>query len=155
MMLGSVMVRIKHNGFEVFCDNVSEAAELLRQLGQQDASGKTPWNGGRFTAFIESLGETQVNLLNWLIRAERLSDEDLRSLLGIETNQQLAGVLSGISKQAAARDIPARAVFRIDHEYKSGKTTKYYMPSPEFVRIAADSNWPETEPEPEVHVAAP
>jgi len=147
--LGSVVIRIKHGGFEVFCDNVSEAAELLRQLGEQDATGKTPWNGGRFTSFIEGLGESQRDVLRILLLTRTVKDVDLRQRLGITSNQQLAGILSGISKQAAARDIPARAVFRINNEYESGERTKYFVVAPEFEKIASDSNWPDAEAEPE------
>jgi hypothetical protein len=61
----------------------------------------------------------------------------------LETNKQLAGVLSGISKQAAAHDIPARAVYKIERESKSGALTKTYLAALEFLQIANQMNWPD------------
>ena len=142
IMLGSVMIRIKHGGFEVFCDNASEAAELLRQMDKQNATNRTPWNGLRFANFIDSLGDKQRDLLKLLLSEKRVSAQVLSAFCGVDSNQRLAGVLSGISKQAAAHDIPARAVFGIDNEYTSGKAEKFYVAAQEFIEAAADSNWP-------------
>jgi len=155
IVLGSVVITIKHGSIEISCDNVSEAAELVRQLAEQNATGKTPWNGGRFTSFIEGLGEGQRAVLRILLSAGTIKDEDLRQRLGITSNQQLAGVLSGISKQAAARDIPARAVFRINNEYESGQRTKFFVVAPEFEKIASDNNWPDAEADPEPAASQP
>jgi hypothetical protein len=55
----------------------------------------------------------------------------------------LAGVLSGISKQAGANNISARSVFNIENESKSGEVTKTYVVSLDFLRIANEMNWPD------------
>jgi hypothetical protein len=87
------------------------------------------------------LGESQKLVLQALLKNDKLTDTRLRNLLHLESNKQLAGVLSGISKQAAAHDIPARAVFKIENESKSGKVTKSYVTAPEFSWIALENNW--------------
>jgi hypothetical protein len=148
--LGSDMITIKWGGAEITCDNASEAASLLAQLGNQAQwvePQKNPWNGVRFWSLIESLGAQQQKILKELLSKERISDQDLRAFLGLESNQQLAGVLSGISKQAASRDIPARTVFKIENEYSAGQSAKWYAVAPEFRQIAADSNWPDDKEE--------
>ena len=66
----------------------------------------------------------------------------LREAVGVSANQQLAGVLSGVSKQAAALDLSARAVFTIENESKSGETTKTYVVSKHFLATANTCNWP-------------
>ena len=66
----------------------------------------------------------------------------LRHAVGVETNQQLAGILSGLSKQAAACHLPAREVFTIENESKSGETTKTYVIARHFLETATANNWP-------------
>jgi len=165
----SVMIRIRYHGADISCDNPKEAQEILRYIEKQEnakqapagslaalikggsiadmllASGtKNPWTGESFWAFIESLGTQQEKVLRLLLRKRKISDDDLRKALGLETNQQLAGVLSGISKQAAAQGIPARAAFTIENESKSGEVTKTYAVASEFVATSNENNWPNT-----------
>lgn len=152
MILGSEMVTFKINlegGIEVLIDNVSEASEFYRQIMEKASTGQTPWNALRFSTFIDSLGGAQLSVLKFLLKNQKVDVDFLKLVAGVESNQQLAGILSGISKQAAARDVPARAVFRIDNEYTSGKAQKYYTVAPEFMKIAAECNWPEVEADPE------
>ena len=63
-------------------------------------------------------------MLALLVRQIRATDSQLREAVGVDTNQRLAGVLSGLSKQAATFNLPARAVFTIENESKSGETKK-------------------------------
>jgi hypothetical protein len=110
------------------------------------ASSKTtpsPWTGSRFWEFLGSLGDSQKRILSELVRKRALRDEELRQLLGLEDNQQLAGVLSGISKQAGAHHIPARCVYGIQNETRAGEVTKTYVVAPDFLRIASEMNWPD------------
>lgn len=103
----------------------------------------SPWTGSLFWEFVSRLGEPQKRVLGELVRKGALRDEDLRQLLGLEDNKQLSGVLSGISKQAGSHEIPARAVYKIENESKSGQFTKTYAAAPDFLRIASEMNWPD------------
>ena len=95
-----------------------------------------------FFDFITAVGDSQRTVLALLVRQTRATDSQLREAVGVSTNQQLAGVLSGVSKQAAAFDLPARAVFIIENESKSGETTKSYVVSKHFLATANTNNWP-------------
>jgi hypothetical protein len=99
------------------------------------------WNNRLFWKFVDSLGERQKEVLQVLRSTSKISDADLRKALGVQSNQQLAGILSGISKQAAALDIPARSVYKIENEFKSGETQKFYKIAGEFRWIATRNNW--------------
>ena len=99
------------------------------------------WDAEFFWKFVGNLGETQQSVLHLLVSRVRITDEELRTTLGLENNKQLAGVLSGISKQAAALGIPARVVYTIDKEFKSGEVTKTYVIAVDFLRIATEMNW--------------
>jgi hypothetical protein len=103
----------------------------------------TPWTGDLFWKFIGSLGDTQRRVLSQLTCKRSLRDEELRRFLHLDNNKQLAGVMSGISKQAAACTVPARAVYKIENESKSGEVTKTYVVSLDFLQIANEMNWPD------------
>ena len=72
-----------------------------------------------------------------------VSAEELRKVLKLDGNQALAGVLSGISKQAGSLNIPARSVYTVEDERRSGELHKTYVAANDFLRIANDMNWPE------------
>ena len=104
--------------------------------------GKFTWTPDYFTALIDRLGEPQKLALALLVTKKSLADEELRSALKVSGNQALAGILSGISKQAAALYIPARAVFNFENFRMGGKRRSDYLVSDEFRQIATSLNWP-------------
>jgi hypothetical protein len=157
LTLGVAMVRVKHNGVEIECDTPAEAVEVLRHISDAqeddaeielerslvaDVVGRSRrWQAKTFQEFVDALGETQQRILESLVKHMCASDEQLRELAGVTSNQQLAGILSGISKQAAAVGMPARSVFVIQNESKSGKVEKTYWVSPGFAHLAREMNW--------------
>lgn len=139
-------------GCDIDCDTVAEAAALLRQLAKdhearadlhRDMYGSVHWNATLFSSFVESLGGTQKTILSLLVRNQKMTDVDLRAALELETNQQLAGVLSGISKQAGALNVPARSIYTVEDERKSGVLTRTYAIERYFGEFAKEMNWPE------------
>jgi hypothetical protein len=160
------MIKFRRGDMEFECESADEAYELLKRLRAEDERklrrsglsplanliadiagwGEThtsPWNRTLFWTFLESLGEPQKRGLALLVRKRRLTDEQLREALQLNNNKQLAGVLSGISKQAGAHDLSARAVYTIENESKSGQVTKSYVVALDFLRIAVQMNWPD------------
>ena len=75
-------------------------------------------------------------------RATRATDAALRQAVGVASNKQLAGILSGLSKQAAACHLSAREVFTIENESKAGETSKTYAIARHFRAMATANNWP-------------
>jgi hypothetical protein len=102
----------------------------------------TPWTPQVFHSFIERLGAPQQAALAVLVTRQRVTDEELRKALNISGNQALAGVLSGISKRAAALDIPARLIFEFENFRNAGKRRSTYTVAGKFLKIATDMNWP-------------
>jgi hypothetical protein len=155
---------IRYNGFEISCSSVEEAAELVAKLESQESKKikrgvqvqgldpvfsrlfggveTSPWTREAFWAFIEQVGETQRRILALLVEKRKVTDQEMRKALKLESNQQLAGFLSGISKQAGAHNIPARSVFTIENESESGEVKKTYVVAWDFLRMATDQNWP-------------
>ena len=160
------MYKIQHGTITVICDSQAEfehamgyirkdldaqpkaqyppamAKAIENVMGIQGLVDRNPWTHRVFSDFITAVGDSQRMVLALLVRQTRATDSQLREAVGVSTNQQLAGVLSGVSKQAAAFDLPARAVFTIENESKSGETTKTYVVSKHFLATANTNNWP-------------
>ena len=160
------MYKIEHGPVTIICDSQAEfehAMDYIRKelavqpkgqvpralakaienvTGFQGLVDRNPWSHRVFFDFITAVGDSQRTVLALLVQQTRATDSQLREAVGVNTNQQLAGVLSGVSKQAAAFDLPARAVFTIENESKSGATTKTYVISKHFLATASTNNWP-------------
>ena len=74
-----------------------------------------------FSDFVQAIGSSQTTVLVWLLQHTRATDATLRQAVGVASNKQLAGILSGLSKQAAACHLSAREVFTIENESHSGR----------------------------------
>jgi len=106
------------------------------------AEAETPWTPKVFIAFIDRLGDSQQAALAALVTRRRITDEELRKGLKVSGNQALAGVLSGISKQAAALNIDARDIFSFENLRNAGKRRSTYTVADKFLDIASRMTWP-------------
>lgn len=163
----SVAVRFQHGGIRYSTDTPEEADELLailRRRDEQDSERRaftraerivnpslrteilehfgTPWTPAILATFVERLGKPQKKALEVMLGQSRTTDEELRSALGVASNQALAGVLSGISKQAAALNISARDVFTVHNFRNGGQRRNAYEAAEKFSEMAAQQNWP-------------
>lgn len=164
-------IKFKYSGILFTADTPEEAAKIRALLKKQDAeeAEKHAWSraeakfGGPgaqmrafiseefgtwtpavFLNFIERLGSPQQTALSMIVTRRRVTDEELRKALKVPNNQALAGVLSGISKQAAALNISARHIFSFENLRTAGKRRSTYTIADNFLQIATDMNWPST-----------
>jgi hypothetical protein len=161
-------IKFKHRGDSYTADTPEEAAKLVALLKQQDAEDakRRAWNRatieqggpGAVAAFIEEeygtwtpdvflrfmarLGPSQKAALVLLVSRRSVTDEELREALKARGNQALAGILSGISKQAAALNIPARSIFGFENLRTAGKRRSTYTVADSFLQISREMNWP-------------
>jgi hypothetical protein len=107
------MIRVEHNGVTYTVDTPEDAVKLGQLLAPKAAepAEKFVWTPELFRDFTDRLGTKQQDILRILLERGVVSDDDLRALIGVESNQALAGTLSGISQQATALGIPPRMVF--------------------------------------------
>jgi len=163
--VGVEMIRITdRRGRTIECSDAKEAIAVLEHLEREEQKairrkeglsiadiavaaigGKeetSPWTREGFWKFIDSLGSPQKRIVALLVEHRHMRDEELREAVKVSTNLELGGILSGISKQAAAHNVPARAVFTIQNESKGGEMTKTYAVALEFLRLATEMNWP-------------
>src|SRR3954469_13822535 len=119
------LIKIVREGQPVRFTTPDEAVRFL-QLEKAKTADTGIWTVEMYWRLIERLGEKQVTLLDCLNDGPR-TDAQLRGDFSLKSNQQLAGILSGISKQAAALGIPARSVFKIEKEYQAGEVITTYV----------------------------
>jgi len=154
--LGTVsMIKIPYRGAFIECTTEAEAKAVLDHLNEMSrtriaaaypsflalAGATSRWTPQSFFKFVDSVGDAQRRVLSLLLRKTRVTDEELRKALGVESNQALAGILSGISKQAGALNISARSVFIVEDERRGGELLKTYAVAPDFLRVADEMNW--------------
>jgi hypothetical protein len=101
-----------------------------------------PWTEAILDTFLHSLGRDQKEILRILVDKKRATADELRAAIGVEKNQALAGVISGISKQAVALGIKPRDVFGIENNRKSGVLNKSFVINEDLLKIAQFANWP-------------
>jgi hypothetical protein len=164
-------IKFKYGGVAFTADTPLEAAETLALFKKQDSEAalkrarsrffaemsggflqkidahlvqeaERSWTPDRFISFIDRLRKPQKVVLAELVSRRQATDEELRNVAGVSGNQALAGVLSGISKQAAALNIPARSIFSFENLRIAGKRQSKYSIADKFLQIATDMNWP-------------
>jgi hypothetical protein len=161
-------ITFEYGGAKFTVNTPQEAAEMIALLKRQEAEAavtsmrvrfselqetyekellslndvKFLWTPDRFRALIDRLGEAQKLALGLLITRRSMTDRELREALRVPNNQALAGILSGISKQAQALVIPPRAIFDFENIRVGGKRRSDYLVVDEFRKVAVDLNWP-------------
>lgn len=159
-------IRFKHAGELFIADTPEEAMQMRTLLKKQDAEAakrrvwakyggkmeqvrafvseeaETPWTPEVFLSFMDRLGDPQRAVLALLVTRHHVTDEELRKAVNVSGNQALAGVLSGISKQAAALNIPARDIFSFENLRNAGKRRSTYTAAEKFVEIASSMIFP-------------
>lgn len=106
---------------------------------------ESPWTPELFLTFIDRLGKAQREALALLVSFGHVSDEELRACIKVSGNQALGGVLSGVSKQAAALGIEARHVFNFENFRNADRRRSTYTVAPGFRDMAGRVNWPNPE----------
>jgi len=140
-------IKIQHGSVVYVVDTPEEAARLgalldgagvidTVQAAADDSEVEFTWTPEIFRAFIDHLGEPQRKALVQLTKRGKATDAYLRETLGVSDNQALGGFLSGISKQALALGIPARAVFKCENYRNAGKRRSLYFIDNQFQQIA-------------------
>jgi len=158
-MLQSMAIKFKYRGAEVTADTPEEAAKLLSLIQANEemegisrffALGPTPdgilaaqsvWTPALFNNLLERLGDKPKKALELIVRNGYAFDDDLRTALEVPNNQALAGVLSGISKQAQSLGISPRTVFTVKGYRRDGKRWSRYDIAADFLDTAVQMGW--------------
>jgi hypothetical protein len=142
---------VYYGNVSIECQTLEAAEQLARNLHATDTGeflpgnkipAFGPWTAIKLDQFLERLGPDQKTILRILVEQTRANAEDLRTAVNVDSNKSLAGVLSGISKQAAAMGIDAREVFGIENRRRSGVLSKSFLVADNFQRVARSADWP-------------
>lgn len=153
---GSVLaIRFTYRGTEYVADTPEEA-QRLRQLLEDSDYGRPKndvgfryrmnlqlygWDESRFNSVMASIGRQQTKMLVALFLWQAIDAEDLAMVLGLSSQESLAGVISGLSKQLEKLGVKLGDVFRVQTHWVGKKKERYFSLSPGFDGAAAEFNW--------------
>jgi hypothetical protein len=133
---------IEWRGIKIHCKSTEDAAALLKKLGEPARPELEPWSAHEFLDFTGRIQFQQKKFLWFLKECGENTDELARTILDIEGNQALAGILSGITKVAMAMDIDHLRVYRQRTKYEKGRPVRLYDLAPVFRKATLEFDWP-------------
>ncbi len=103
--------KVIYKGLEVICDTFEDLDVLADKIKAHKGHSKPPVenntptlfsNGkGTYSDFVKALSVKPLSVMQILTRADRpMTDTELRTALNLESNMQLAGYMSSITKAA-------------------------------------------------------
>jgi hypothetical protein len=154
-------IEFKHNGRIWRTDTPEEAIQLRYQLEQEDdaelASGGEPsiieeevWTSDTFTELLKGSGTLQKKLLKFLYEKGEHSfgnsgvdSTEIVKALKIDSEEALAGVLSGLSKNLKRVGRQPSELYSVDVQWlKDGKVRRFRLKHG-FRWAATQLGWPE------------
>lgn len=153
-------IEFKHNGRIWRCDTAEEAIQLRNQLEQDDdaeyASGGEPsvieeevWTSDTFTELLKGAGTLQKKLIKHLYEKgdsgwdNGVDSSELVKALKVDSEEALAGVLSGLSKNLKRIGRQPSELYSVDVQWlKDGKARKFRLKKG-FRWAATQLGWPE------------
>jgi len=151
------MIEFKHNGRIWKADTVDEAIALRRKLENEDRAmweageeipvwqeeKKQVWSPDTVTDLLRHVGPQQEKLLRTLADGNHIASEEILKTLGLKSEESLAGVLSGLSKQLKKLTIPVSELYAVRVQW-TGKTKKRsFWLTREFRDAAEELGWPD------------
>jgi hypothetical protein len=157
----TMAIEFKHNGRLWRADTAEEAIRLRNQLEKEDeaeyASGSAPsvveeevWTSDTFTELLRGSGVLQKNLLKFLYeKGERtfgtvgVDSSEIVMALNLDSEEALAGVLSGLSKNLKRVGRQPSELYSVDVQWlKEGKIRRFTLKYG-FRWAATQLGWPE------------
>ena len=145
-------IRFAENGCEYVADTPEEVLQLRRLLERSQAQSGTDdgskgqvsrWTQERCLTIINSLGEQQKRLLISTQLRTTINMKDMARALQLPSQEALAGVVSGLSKQLEKLGVPATQVFFVETRWVGKKKERWFHLAPGFAE--ASSNLKSTE----------
>jgi hypothetical protein len=148
-------VEFKHNGRLWRADSVEEAIALRQSLEAADRDAfeageeidvwtERIWTPDAVNDLLQNAGHHQKKLLLALAEANgAISSDQILKKLSLSSEEALAGVLSGLSKQLKKLGIKTSDLYTVGVEWKGdGKTRSFHLDS-NFTWAASQLGWPE------------
>lgn len=137
---------VEYKGKTIRCRTLEDAQRAMETFeGGSLIRADSPWTKEEFEKFTGRIRYPQRQVLAKLLEygtTAWLEDWKLRDVVGLTTNRELAGTLSGISKVALMFGIDPRRVFIQTNIYKHSKPQRVYQITSGFLQAAAKHEWP-------------
>jgi hypothetical protein len=150
------MIRVVHNGIEIFCETVDETMEIVSRLSGQPITAKgspsspphdrgnsqtsSRWTVHRFTTFISQLQDQQRKLLRSLVTSpDGQTDTALRQHLGLSSNKAFGPILTGISRRAKKAGVSLGDVLSSERITVGNERVLEFKAAPQFANIAKEA----------------
>lgn len=148
-------IRFKYRGREFVADTPEEAVRLQRMLEDEDSkrAKQDPhfrnildrevagWTEGQFWQVMNNLGTRQTQLLHLVLLYEVLGSEELAAGLDLSSQEALAGVVSGLSKQLTKQGVKPNDVFWVETHWVGKKKERFFRLTTGFAGVSAGSSW--------------
>ena len=142
-----VAIHFEHRGKVYHADTAKEAAELQALLNRQDAEqGRErlrPWSADMTLEFLDGLGEMQKAFLAVLAQGANVPSGEMVRALRLESEVVLAGVISGLSKQARKLNINPHDLYVVEVEWNGKKKERSFRITNDFHESLTELGWPE------------
>jgi hypothetical protein len=136
--------KVNYRGLEVTCET-PEDVDALASLARIGKACKQAVRGfpkpslfdnpkhGSARILVRELAEQPRNLLRLLAEKGKMTDAEIRELLGLQNNKALAGVLTGISKRAKKAGINKAIVEKVSKRNGTGERRYLYSIGSQFL----------------------
>jgi hypothetical protein len=146
-----VAIEFKHSGKVWRADTPEEAIALrerLEQRGKQDAEegvdqSEGVWTSDNVLELLESIGAKQKLFLKLLFENAEVSDDHAVRALKLTSIVSLAGVLSGLSKQAKKLDVKPWHLYVTSVEWDGKEKTRSFHLGRGFRLAVEEIGWPD------------
>ena len=151
-------IRFSYHGRRYEADTAEEAKRLVELLESADTERakrdpdfarklllrKAGWNDDKFWSFVNGIGEMQAKFLEAICDNDYHPTfaEELAEKLELKSQVSLAGVISGLSKQAKHLGVRINDVFQVNTYWHGKKKQRLFTVTEAFREIAKENAWP-------------
>jgi hypothetical protein len=140
-------IEFEHRGKKYRADTAREAAELQALLDSQDEHrGRTrlkAWSADVTLEFLNSLGEMQKGFLSVLSQGSNVPSETMVEALRLDSEIALAGVISGLSKQARKLNINPHDLYVVESHWSGKQRERSFRILDDFRESLSELGWPD------------
>lgn len=150
-------IRFTHDGKRWEADTAEEAIRLREaletaSLRQKSADGErlqlseqNAWTPDVFTEFVESIPPLGQQFLKVLMAQPQvlIPSTEINKALGFKKHIELAGVLSGLSKQLKKLGMRPHQLYFVDVSWNGKQKERGFAIDREFLLAAEEIGWPE------------
>lgn len=140
-------IEFEHEGKKYRADTAKEAVELQRLLEKKDLDRSAQpirhWPVDVALDFINGMGEMQKKFLAILADGASIPSDTMVDALRLDSEIALAGVLSGLSKQAKKMKVNPHNIYYVEVEWAGKKKERYFRLMSDFRDALTELNWPD------------